>query len=445
MFKRIVITTFLFFLVLSLRSQEVINLSTVDQKTYSLWAQKDWDKLIVEGKKGINKGIDFFYLRMRMGIAYYEKANYHMAIKHFEKAYAMSSQDELLKEYLYYSYLFSGRKTDASKIASGFTHALKEKTGTNNQPFIDRLDLTYNYNFQGDPSVTDNFSAINIDPLVNGSQFISKGHQYFNLSLQHDFSPGFSVYHAYSNLKKTDFVYSQIDGVSETISNSEAQLHQYYISGNIRLSKGLNMALGLHYINLQIPVEKTEFRQGNTYSYIENSSVNDYLLFLTLYKNLNYVTIGAAGYYAELNDNQQLQGDVLITLYPFGNLNLYSVSTFSLQSETYFNNNKVSRLIFDQQIGFKVSRYLWMEGYASFGDMHNLIKADGFVVFNGIGTIKNRYGGRLIIPLKSGFEIRLDYTLYKNESSFTLSDGSMYLNTINYTNHSITGGIKWNF
>ena len=70
-------------------AQQPLSLISVDAQTYSLWQKKDWNGLIAAGKKALKADIDFYYLRVRMGIAYYEKKNYHMALLHFEKAYKL--------------------------------------------------------------------------------------------------------------------------------------------------------------------------------------------------------------------------------------------------------------------------------------------------------------------------------------------------------------------
>ena len=86
--------------------QAVMNFTSLDKQTYELYLDKNWKDLISLGKNGLEKGFDYFYLRMRIGIAYYELANYHRAIPHFRKAQLFNSKDQFANEYLYYSYLF---------------------------------------------------------------------------------------------------------------------------------------------------------------------------------------------------------------------------------------------------------------------------------------------------------------------------------------------------
>ena len=106
-------------------SQQPLSLVSVDAQTYSQWQKKDWDGLIATGKQALKADIDFYYLRVRLGIAYYEKKNDHMALHHVEKAYKLQSNESYLKEYLYYSYLFAGREADAMAFAETLPVSMK--------------------------------------------------------------------------------------------------------------------------------------------------------------------------------------------------------------------------------------------------------------------------------------------------------------------------------
>ena len=55
------------------KSQDTINSATVEQKSYQLYQDKNWSALINYGKKAIKNGYNYFYMQMRVGIAYYEK------------------------------------------------------------------------------------------------------------------------------------------------------------------------------------------------------------------------------------------------------------------------------------------------------------------------------------------------------------------------------------
>jgi len=125
--KLILIISTWFVLFTIVQGQAVMNFSSLDKQTYGLYLDKNWKDLVSLGKKGLDNGFDYFYLRMRIGIAYYELGNYRRAIPHFRKALVFNSKDQYANEYLYYSYLFSGRKADAINLSEKFTPKLKKK------------------------------------------------------------------------------------------------------------------------------------------------------------------------------------------------------------------------------------------------------------------------------------------------------------------------------
>ena len=51
--------------------QTPMTTTAVDEATYRHWMNREWDDLINIGNEAIKSGIDFYYLRYRMGIAWY--------------------------------------------------------------------------------------------------------------------------------------------------------------------------------------------------------------------------------------------------------------------------------------------------------------------------------------------------------------------------------------
>ena len=444
MHRALIISLFILITFFS-HAQQPLSLVSVDAQTYTLWQKKDWNGLIAMGKQALKADIDFYYLRVRLGIAYYEKKNYHMALHHFEKAYKMQSHESYLKEYLYYSYLFAGRETDARAFAETLPESMKEKVGLGKKKVVDGLDLFYSYVINPDQSISDNYT-IDVDLLKDGSQFISKSLGVFNLGLMHEIKSNFSIYQAYSNIQKKSFMFLQEDGVATTEVDNSSSLNQYYFSGNLRVAKGLNMSVGFHYINLRYPVETTGFGQGQPQLVKSYIYEHDLLGFVSAYKNFSYFTLGISVYYAALNGANQLQNDYQLSFYPLGNLNLYTISTVSLQREIFSQNAYDNRFAFHQLIGTKVLKSLWFEGFATYGDMHNFIRNNGSTVYNGTDVIKGIYGGRFIVFIKPQIKFSLTYNYQNLESYFNSGqDYRIGLNKIEYSNHSLTGGLTWNF
>src|SRR6056297_851141 len=118
MSKQTGLTAILLLLMLpGLWAQKKLNYPEAEKRSYELFKEKKWAELIDFGKLARARGIDFFYLQARTGIAFYNLKRYRKAAKWFYKAWENDQSFEWLQEYLYYSLLLGGRQTEASKIA----------------------------------------------------------------------------------------------------------------------------------------------------------------------------------------------------------------------------------------------------------------------------------------------------------------------------------------
>jgi tetratricopeptide (TPR) repeat protein len=94
-------------------AQEKVPFATYDSVTYALYLQSDWKNLIKTSRDALKENHDYYYLRMRRGIALYEQQKYMAALKNFKKAQDFNFPDPISSEYIYYSYLFSGQRPEA--------------------------------------------------------------------------------------------------------------------------------------------------------------------------------------------------------------------------------------------------------------------------------------------------------------------------------------------
>lgn len=418
----------------------------VDQQTYFLFLQSDWDELIRLGDQAIKEGIDFYYLHYRMGIAWYSKMNYTNALKHFYKAFDTNPDDPLLLEYLYFSNTFLDRKQEARLQAAAMTRDQRQHLGIEDMQLLDKVEFVWQINQVNSSEAINQFDP---DPLylTDGTQSISVDHQYLGIFLMHPVTPRFSIYHGYAHLQKNHFFFSQTDTQRFINRNATSNLNQYYISGIARLGRNLTMVAGFHYINIRYPVEETTSMEATSFITTRTMSLNDFVGCLSLYKHTGKITAGASFISARLNQASQLQGDGVIVWYPLGNMNLYTVSTLSLQSETDdITNTSSTRHVIYQRIGGRPVRPLWLEASISVGDMQNFLRHDGQVVFNAMDMIKRQTSGKIIYQLTANLSINLAYTLTTHESAFRPAvPNAVDQNRLSYNSQSLTGGITWIF
>lgn len=100
--------------------------NSIEYTSYALYTEKNWKKLAAYCEQAFAKQVDYFYLRVRAGIAYFEMEQYRKAIVHLKKALAFNSGDDFTNTYLYYAYLYAERPEEAKKLTRSFGKALSE-------------------------------------------------------------------------------------------------------------------------------------------------------------------------------------------------------------------------------------------------------------------------------------------------------------------------------
>ena len=98
---------------LSLSAQQKLSFRLVDTTTYQQYLRGDWKGIIQMGNDALNQEINYYYLQMRIAYAHFMRQEYRTAIKYYNNALELSSKDPVAHEYLYYSFLYSGRNNDA--------------------------------------------------------------------------------------------------------------------------------------------------------------------------------------------------------------------------------------------------------------------------------------------------------------------------------------------
>lgn len=427
--------------------QQETSFAQTDSITYVLYTEGRWKELVREGEAAIRSGMDYFYLRMRTGIAAYERSDYSRAIRHFEKALQFNSADPVAKEYLYYSYLFYGRDTEADRVAEGFPQTLKEKTGYEGRGGVSSFSINATGSFIDDPGVADNFT-IDQDPLTDGFQTIPRNFKHIGATLVHDGGGFTSINHSAGYLAKNYMLYQQEGGQSNLTGENRLTQFQYYLSARILVAEGTYLTPAAHYVNVIIPYYTTitGFSGGTTMT-TEYSFQHNFAGSVTLEKYFGKVRPALSAGYSDINGNRQLQGSFQIHLFPGGNLNLYFLTGITGYTPLEIDQRDI-KSVFSQTVGFRAFPGLWLEVRVMDGEIENFAGYKSYIIYNDRTIINRQYGLSLIAPfIGTGPEISLHYTFSNAESSF-ISEGDEaphYSNSKQFNNHKITGGLKWKF
>lgn len=333
-----------------------------DSLTYSQYQNADWKNLTRSSRQAIKEDFDFYYMRMRRGIAFYERGNYMRAEKNFKDAVAFNSIETVAKEYLYYSKLLAGKEKYASQFYYKNENQLKKKINLQKKAisyfvtdfiFQTRLDNNYASLFDSDEIL-----------FIDGSQMLTKSLRSFDFILDHDLNPVLKLFHGGTFLDKSSFYYLQDAGESYTAELKNIRQLQYF--SGIGFFPGADFYIQglIHYVHYSFP-QFTIGGMGTGTRFTLPSSTGNFLSTrLSVYKHLSLFKLGGGLSVSNLNFKNQLQFDGHLFIYPLGNQNLYSISSFYSVNESG-NGAENSYLSFHNTLGFKsLGIFGWKEKYS---------------------------------------------------------------------------------
>ena len=71
--KHVVCIVLLWFVSTAYAQKPSLSITYVDSATYTLYLKQDWKPIIALGKQSRAEGVDFYYLKVRMGMAYFKE------------------------------------------------------------------------------------------------------------------------------------------------------------------------------------------------------------------------------------------------------------------------------------------------------------------------------------------------------------------------------------
>jgi hypothetical protein len=375
-----------------------------DSITYRLYLGKNWKGVLAETKKSLQEGIDFYYLRVRAGIAAYEMKNYRTAAMHLSKAYAMNDSDEFVNYWYYYSMVMAGRTDEAGALASHFTadflHRMQiRSTGPVN--FVTaESQLSQNNDYQ---ALTE--QSIGRSDNLLGYRNLLRQQRYTGLGIDHRITGRLYAFHGVSHLQinRMQTFQSAANQFRLPYEGKTSQF-QYYLKGRYLLNQGWSIHSSLTLLWGESLSHWMSFSNAgvpflNSYRY----DVGDIFITSSLSKEMNYIKPKISVSAGNINGYRQLQLGGQIVLYPFGNPDLYFLSDIALHDDSSAGSLKS---VYNQRLGLKTGPFWWIADYTS-GEIKNFGASDGYVVYNMPESIRNIYGLSAHIPF---FKYRLALT-----------------------------------
>jgi tetratricopeptide (TPR) repeat protein len=372
---------------------------TTDYKTETrnLFNEGNWSQLIIKGEEAVLENKSSYQIEYRLGVAYYNLRKYFDSSKQFEnikKKYNISN--DYTQEYLYYSYLFSGRSQDALLVFKSFPFHLQQKINVKSVEIIDYISV------EGGIKLS---SRRDID---------IKNLSYYNIGLGQKIGAHLKINHAFSILSQVynDFDYTQ---------------KEYYVNANIQVSKGFTIIPAYHYLNVSENNPDTEV------STFEDIYVNIFHLGLkkqwsrfTLMPNITYFS--------------QKKTEENITTIQYGLDVGYTLNAFKDKIWLGFgfnilNKDSENHFIGNAKIHYQINRksYLFLK-YTN-ANTSNFSDDNAMFYTNAVSILNNK------ISTTFGYDITPKIACFVN---YQFENSEDVQNSISFTYNTFITGIKYN-
>jgi hypothetical protein len=358
---------------------------SLDKRTYDYYLKGDRGNLMRTSDTLFSLGIDYYYLRMRLGILAYNEQKYSEASRNFYRALELNSLDTISSEYIYNCYVFSGRNPDANIYL--------EILGKDKK------------NIKLQSEAKPGFSDFFISSSLEGYDVIlyeTNNHYYeavnrsfsLNAQLETYFSGRIKGIFGYSNFRKDGTVYDVSFPTGTDLAFNQNQLYA-------RLS-------GYAFRGWEF----SGFGHGAFYSdaTTRNQTVREYLLGAGISKNGWKLRGGANFSFSNFSLSNQIRGEGFLTWLPYGNLNLYITSGWMGQNDMNWGGTYQ----LNAEIGFKVMKSLWMETGTIFGNSFLYARDMGYILNNSFLIPATTIYSNIIIM--AGNHIRITLSPYYSEN-----------------------------
>jgi len=393
---------------------------TLDRQSYNYFMKGDYINLRKVADTMQVHGIDYYYLRLRLGILAYNKQLYPTALTDLMKAIEFNSTDTISRELIYNSYLFSGRKTDAYLFLESIP--LNKRNNTLKKSI---KPVSSEFYFGSSVAAYDvvlyETNSLNYEAVKNSLSVTAGGETYFSGRLRGTY--------AYTNFRKSGTVYSPSDPTGTDLNFVQNQLYAR-LTGSI--FPGWDFSAFGH-IALYSEVVKAGL-MGNKVS--TNQQKSEYLAGAGISKNGWRIHGGANISFSNFGNSTQIRGEGYFTWLPSGNLNLYLTSGWMGQTDI----NWCGTYQASQEVGFKILKSLWMDSGLVLGNSFLYARNQGYMMNNSFQipafTI---YSNLLILPWKN---FKLSVTPYYSQTNVYSWDFNTYTRTNKLINNALGGSIK---
>jgi len=476
----------------TVRSQDMNNetgFRANDSATYAMYLQGDWDELIRLGNSMLRDGIDYPYLRTRLGTAYFYSQNYSRSVSEFDKALRMNAYDPYALLMQYYALEAVLKQTEAGSVCRKMPPSLQKQTQKSSRFRLREAHVDAGYISRQGESVMSAQQLMGNDSLY-GEELLYQSGLFTDAGLLMQFYPGINLYAGIQLVNPevhNRFAYFRSWPVTDTIISSDGfdsyyyrldsraidtvyshKIRQtsFYTQLNYAPSARVRLTVSAHLMQVKRPytagfleerfwsdtawvntttgeVSMIEVPLG-TYSFVnKEDKFTDWSAGAEIRLHSGIITGDAGVYLTETYRQKTLQMQGGIMLMPYGNMNFYTHTRVALLHTEGANN-----IVFKQSAGGRLLGPVWLEASLTSGQAGRFADQSAYLVFNSPDEPQLRTEAVCTIILTNKLQLSLRHHFQNlNHKYYSYDTEKAGMTTKEYTiqTHTLTGGIKWIF
>lgn len=346
-------------LAFNLQSQTNNSFKRLNDSMYNLEQNLNYQGVIQLSNLALKKNVDYYYLRMKLGNAYFNTGKYQQAYYQYYKAYLFNKSSVEAISKMRDCTLLNGQNS--------LNNYFKPSLGIANQ----KIQKIY---------------------LETGTKLSNRTD-----SIQHTY---FAHLGLGINIKKQIESYQGYTYCSQKSSLYDVVQHQYIGLVNMILNPTFQLKLGFSYLNATV----------DNHLLNEQTQISNFTEAIAINKQLLNFNFGIDAAICRLNKKEQWQLGATVNYSPTGNDKLNLQFHGILQ-----NQDNHLHLIYNPSFYCKLGKNLWLIGAYTYANSTNYIEQEGFIVNNNYDNTKDKFSVMLNFKTSKNKDLYLCYQ-FENKS-----------------------------
>lgn len=413
-------------------SQQGLNYADVERLTYQAFVDGQYDVVKKMGKEALSQNLDYYDLRLRLGIVYFREQHFDNALIHFEKAHQMNPMDVVLQEFLFFTYLNLGKNQTAKRYIDAFESEPKFETYQKLHNGIQAI-----YGFVGAIQAQQSAPALDASTLyreqkIQRDTYMMGLGALFYLNNRMSLMPSVSVFQV-GTQSMIDFN-DQTEQRTYSNANLQASLRTTYEYSS-------RIAFGLHtgVFEEESTSLTSVFTPFEPLTYIE-IPYSHLAMFGQVFGELqwrNFKFQSSLGL-SNFSNTTQNQVEALGYYFPKGNRNLWLFSGLA-----WINQNQSQQTLIYGGFGLRFTKSLWAEIKGTSGNHLNYLSSDGVGIFNTLDPVLNSGTFKLHYRIQRWIVSPILAWQQRENINFVITDQGITSETTTFNNYLMSISLSW--